>query len=178
MSLKNIKEYYDEVFFCRKRAVDLFNKFSAVAQNTLVTPEELEDKKKILEPIDKTYQTISYIMFLIGKDIKSVKKYYDKLYRVNEDIQKDLIEFEEYAKSSGKVDDATLEIRREFAKSVQDNLEEIAWLLYLLNMPNKKTKRKRYIQLNEKKMSKINISNRYDHKLEECEKYINELNKK
>ena len=117
-------------------------------------------------------------MFLIGKDIKSVKKYYDKLYKVNEDIQKDFIEFEEYAESSDNVDDATLESRREFAKSSQDNLEEIAWLLYLLNLPNKKTKRKRYIQLNEKKMSKLNISNKYDHKLEECEKYINELNKK
>lgn len=177
MALKHIKEYYDKVFLDYKIALDIFNKFGSIAQETLVTPEDLEEKKKMLEPIENNYKTISYFMFLIGKGIKCVKSYYDKLYKVNDEIQRDFIEFEEYAESIGNVDAKTLEIRRESALCTQKNFEEIAWLVYLLNLPNKKEKRKRYIQLNEKKMSRLGLDTRYDYKLKENEKYLEELRK-
>ena len=178
MSLKNIKEYYDKVYFDYREAVGIFNEFSIVAQDTLVTPDEVEEKKKILEPIEKNYQTISYFMFLIGKGINQVKKYYDRLYMLNEQTQSDFIEFEEYALSSGNIDAQTLMNRREYALSSQNNFEEFAWLVYLLNLPNKKKKRKRYVQLNEKKVSRLGLDTRYDHKLEENRKYLDELKKK
>ena len=177
MSLKNVKEYYDKVFINYKRAVDLFNKFGEIAQERIVTPEEIEDRKKMLEPIDKDYKTISYFMFLIGKGTDHVKKYYDKLYRLNDEVQKDFIEFEEYAESTGSVDVQTILSRREHALSSQNNFEEISWLVYLLNLPNKKEKRKRYIQLNAKKFSKLGLETRYDYKLKKNEKYLEVLSK-
>ena len=178
MSLKNVKEYYDKVFINYKRAVDLFNKFGEIAQERIVTPEEIEDRKKVLEPIEKDYKTISYFMFLIGKGTDHVKKYYDKLYRLNDEVQKDFIEFEDFANNSGKIDDSTLSARREYALSSQKNFEEIAWLVYLLNLPNKKTKRKRYIQLNQKKMCHLGLDTRYDYKLEESNVCLKNLERR
>ena len=178
MALKHIKEYYDKVFFSYKKALDLLDQINLKSQDKFITPEEVEENKQLIKPIEDTYQTVSYFMYLIGKGIKEVKKYYDRLYKLNEETQQDYVEFEEYALSSGNVDSQTLLNRREYALSSQKNFEEISWLVYLLNLPNKKKKRKRYIQLNEKRVSLLGLDTKYDYKLEEMKKYVEELKNK
>lgn len=178
MALKHIKEYYDKVFFSYKKALDLLDQINLKSQDRFITPEEVEENKQLIKPIEDNYNTISYFMYLLGKSVDDVKKYYSKLYRLNEETKQDYVEFEEYALSSGNVDSKTLLNRREYALSSQRNFEEISWLVYLLNLPNKKKKRKRYIQLNEKRVSQLALDTKYDYKLEEMNKYVEELKNK
>ena len=47
--------------------------------------------------------------------------------------------------------------------------------MYLLNLPNKKEKKNRYVQLNKKKMNKIGNKNHYDTKLKESKEIVENL---
>lgn len=106
--------------------------------------------------------------------VKHVKEYYDKVYSNYKDMMSILHELEKEAETSI----VSPERIEEFKKSIQpvkDQFETWSWLVYLLNLPNKKEKRKRYIQLNEKKMDSVGKKNHYDTKLEECKDVVKNL---
>ena len=176
MSLKDIKEYYDKVYFDYKECLDCFSEFTLKAQETIISPEEYEEKRKSIEPVERNYETISYFMFHLGRSREKLKEYYEKTKKVNDEVQRDFRDLL-YYHEHGTVDQETVDGRREIAESYQNKYEEISWLMWLLYLPIKQSTKEKYIKSKEKKMSKIGMKNHYDNKLKENKDCIDKLKK-
>ena len=67
MAVKHIKDYYLKVTNDYKEMLNELKEFEIDFQNKLVTPENLDRLKKIIEPIKNNFQILSYIIYLLNK---------------------------------------------------------------------------------------------------------------
>jgi len=74
MSVKDVNEYYD------KLGVDYLEMMAALKDleeecgKGLISPDKVDQFKKMLEPIKINYSRISYIMYLLNKPNKKEKQ--------------------------------------------------------------------------------------------------------
>lgn len=106
--------------------------------------------------------------------VKDIKEHYEKVNKNYMEMICLLHELEKEAETS-IVSPERVEQFEQSIQPVKDQFETWSWIMYLLNLPNKKEKKKRYEQLNRKKMDKIGKKNCYDTKLNECEETIKNL---
>ena len=77
MSVKQVKQYYDEICEQYHEMIEELHDFEEECNNNLVDPDRLEEAKKIIIPLKTNYERISYIMFLLNQPNKKekIKKY-------------------------------------------------------------------------------------------------------
>lgn len=73
MSVKHVKEYYNEVCQQRHELLNELKDFEKEAQEGIIEPERFEQIKQNIQPLINNYQTISWIMFLLNKPNKKQK---------------------------------------------------------------------------------------------------------
>ena len=66
---------------------------------------------------------------------------------------------------------------KQMAEPVKNNYMTLSYIMYLLNMPNRKEKEKRYTKMNKKLLSAIDSKNTKEGILEENKRTIESLNK-
>lgn len=106
--------------------------------------------------------------------VRDIKEHYEKVYSNYKDMISLLHSLEKEAEESIVSPERIKEFEESIAP-IKDNFETWSWVMYLLNLPNKKEKKKRYVQLNENKMNRIGKKNNYDTKLNECKEIVNNL---
>lgn len=106
--------------------------------------------------------------------VKDIKEHYEKVNKNYTEMISLLHELEKEAETS-IVSPERVEQFEQSIQPVKDQFETWSWIMYLLNLPNKKEKKKRYVQLNEKKMNKIGKKNHYDTKLNESKGIVENL---
>jgi ribosome recycling factor len=73
MSVKHIKEYYEEVSAQYHELLNELKDFEKEAQEGMIEPERLDMIKENIKPLTNNYQTLSWIMFLLNKPNKKQK---------------------------------------------------------------------------------------------------------
>ena len=86
--------------------------------------------------------------------IKHVKDYYNKVYKQYETVLKNLEEFQKEAEQ-GLVEPERLDILKKQIQPIIDNYMTLSYIIYLLDMPQRDSKKKKYIDMNSKKLDKI-----------------------
>ena len=84
MSVKHIKEYYDEVCAQYHDFVLELKDFEQLCNDGMVAPEIIEQAKKSIEPLKDNWQKLNYIMFLLNKPNKKSKQ--DKYNKQNKQL--------------------------------------------------------------------------------------------
>lgn len=74
MSVKHIKEYYDQVCNDYHELIQASKDLEEECNNGIVSPERIDEFKKTLEPIKNNYMTLSYIMFLLNQPNRKEKQ--------------------------------------------------------------------------------------------------------
>lgn len=74
MSVKHLREYYNDVEKQYREMVDNIHEFEEASMNNLISPEQVEAYKKSLEPIKNNYMTLSWIMYLLNKPNRKSKE--------------------------------------------------------------------------------------------------------
>jgi len=74
MSVKHIKEYYEQVCDQYNEMIQNLKDFEEYAKTNIVSPEQIDNMKKLVEPIKTNYMTLSYIIFLLNTPNKKEKK--------------------------------------------------------------------------------------------------------
>lgn len=88
MAVKDIKDYYYKI--CKQRAdmLDSLKEIETSFSNGMATPEQVDNIRKITEPINTTYKMLSWIIYLLDKPnrknkengyIRRSKKFLDSL---------------------------------------------------------------------------------------------------
>ena len=77
MSVKHIKEYYEQVCDQYHEMLTELKDFEQEAQEGIIEPERFDLIKENIKPLINNYQTLSWIMFLLNKPNKKqkVKRY-------------------------------------------------------------------------------------------------------
>lgn len=79
MSRKDVQDYYNQLYSDYVEMIQTLKDMESECNNGLVSPDRVEQLKKMLEPIKINYQRISYIMYLLDKPNKKEKKrWYEK----------------------------------------------------------------------------------------------------
>ena len=79
MSRKDVQNYYDQMFQDYYEMVEALKDMEKECAEGLVSPDRVEQLKKMLEPIKLNYGRLSYVMFLLNKPNKKEKqKWYAK----------------------------------------------------------------------------------------------------
>ena len=82
MSVKHVKEYYDTMCSQYHELCDGLREFEELCDNNIISPERLENMKKMVEPLRNNYQTLSYIMYLLNMpNRKERQKKYEKMHK-------------------------------------------------------------------------------------------------
>ena len=66
-------EYYDNVCKQYSEFIDEIKDLEGCVQNSVVSPETLENVKTMLEPLKQNWQMMNYIVFLLNKPNKKSK---------------------------------------------------------------------------------------------------------
>lgn len=88
MSLKHFDEYFDEVSNQYVEMLENLKDMEELLLQGMVSPEQIENLKIMIQPLKDNYMTLSYIKFLLDKPNrkekqarheKQMKKYLDKI---------------------------------------------------------------------------------------------------
>lgn len=74
---------------------------------------------------------------------KDVKKYYIDLINQYIEMKDDMADFENAFKDGHITEDRLIEVKKDL-EMVKDNLDRVSYIMYLLEMPNKKAKKTKY----------------------------------
>lgn len=107
--------------------------------------------------------------------IKHVKSYYNGVCEDYHEMINLLHELEEEAQTT-VVPPEKIENLKEIIKPLKDNYERWSWMIFLLNQPNKKEKKKKYERQNEKLIKEFKEKNDLSAIKEEDKKVLNDLN--
>lgn len=79
MSIKHVKDYYQQVASQYKQLLSNIKEFEKEAEKGLIAPERLDEIKQSIKPVLDNYMTLSYIMFLLDQpQRKSKQKDFEK----------------------------------------------------------------------------------------------------
>ena len=109
--------------------------------------------------------------------VKHIVKYYNQICEQYTDMLNEIRDFEEEARR-GMIEPERLDQIKEDIKPMKDNYERWAYMMYLLNLPAKKSKQKKYVRQNNKLLASISDKNKIDAVLAENKESIDKVNKK
>ena len=79
MSVKHIRDYYNQICNQREELIQELKDFEVEAQNGMIEPERLDKIRESIQPLMDNYERISFIMYLLNRPNKKEKnKKYDK----------------------------------------------------------------------------------------------------
>ena len=79
MSVKHVKEYYDNVCNQYHEFIEELKDFEQLCNEGMVAPEIIEQAKQAIEPLKDNWQKLGYIIYLLNKPNKKSKQdRYDK----------------------------------------------------------------------------------------------------
>lgn len=74
MSRKHVDEYYNQICEQYKELLENSKDLEKAVKEGMVSPDFLENYKKIIEPIKANYERWSYMIFLLNQPNKKEKK--------------------------------------------------------------------------------------------------------
>ena len=81
MSVRHVKEYYEQVAEQYQDMLNEIKDFEDLAMREMFDPDRLEQIKESIQPMLRNYETLSYIMYLLNKPNRDNKaKKYEKQY--------------------------------------------------------------------------------------------------
>lgn len=108
--------------------------------------------------------------------VKHVKKYYKEIEDQYFEMLQDIKDFEKEA-SENLIAPERVDQLKEMISPLKINYERLSYIMYLLNLPNKKTKQKGYIQRNNKLLKEIGVNNSAASVLQENRDVLTSLKK-
>lgn len=105
---------------------------------------------------------------------KHIKEYYDKICEQYLEMKDEIRDFEIEAQNN-IMEPERLDMIKEQIKPLMDNYERWSYMMYLLNLPVKKSKQKSYQERNKKFINNLNKNNSLQSVLEENKQVINKM---
>ena len=90
--------------------------------------------------------------------VKDVKKYYFKLIAQKAELEADLADFEEALKN-GFITEEQMQAAKDELIPYQINLDRLTYIMYLLELPNRKTKKAKFTNQNKKILDELGKRN-------------------
>ena len=90
--------------------------------------------------------------------VKDVKEYYFKLIAQKAELEADLADFEEALKS-GFITEEQMQAAKDELVPYQINLDRLTYIMYLLELPNRKTKKAKFAKQNKKILDELGKRN-------------------
>lgn len=90
--------------------------------------------------------------------VKDVKKYYFKLIAQKAELEADLADFEEALKN-GFITEEQMQAAKDELIPYQINLDRLTYIMYLLELPNRKTKKAKFAKQNKKILDELGKRN-------------------
>ena len=90
--------------------------------------------------------------------VKDVKEYYFKLIAQKAELEADLADFEEALKN-GFITEEQMQAAKDELIPYQINLDRITYIIYLLELPNKKAKKAKFAKQNKKILDELGKRN-------------------
>ena len=90
--------------------------------------------------------------------VKDVKEYYFKLIAQKAELEADLADFEEALKS-GFITEEQMQAAKDELIPYQINLDRLTYIMYLLELPNRKTKKAKFAKQNKKILDELGKRN-------------------
>lgn len=105
---------------------------------------------------------------------KHIKEYYNKICEQYLEMKDEIRDFEIEAQNN-IMEPERLDMIKEQIKPLMDNYERWSYMMYLLNLPVKKSKQKSYQERNKKFINNLNKNNSLQSVLEENKQVINKM---
>ena len=86
--------------------------------------------------------------------VKDVKEYYFKLIAQKAELEADLADFEEALKN-GFITEEQMQAAKDELVPYQINLDRLTYIIYLLELPNRKTKKAKFAKQNKKILDEL-----------------------
>lgn len=86
--------------------------------------------------------------------VKDVKEYYFKLIAQKAELEADLADFEEALKN-GFITEEQMQAAKDELVPYQINLDRLTYIMYLLELPNRKTKKAKFAKQNKKILDEL-----------------------
>ena len=90
--------------------------------------------------------------------VKDVKEYYFKLIVQKAELEADLADFEEALKN-GFITEEQMQAAKDELVPYQINLDRLTYIMYLLELPNRKTKKAKFAKQNKKILDELGKRN-------------------
>lgn len=90
--------------------------------------------------------------------VKDVKEYYFKLIAQKAELEADLVDFEEALKD-GFITEEQMQAAKDELVPYQINLDRLTYIMYLLELPNKKAKKAKFAKQNKKILNELKKRN-------------------
>lgn len=106
--------------------------------------------------------------------VKHIKEYYNKVCDQYIDMQNELKDFQSEVEK-GLVEPERLDTLKALIEPIKNNYMTISWIMYLLNMPNRDSKKRAYEKRSEKFIKNLDPNFNEEGIIKENESYIEKL---
>lgn len=105
---------------------------------------------------------------------KHVQAYYDEVCATYHELMEDLKELEKEA-NEGMIDPDKFEQYKANIEPIKINFQRLSWIMYLLNQPNKKEKKKKYERQHQKELDYYKENNLINRDVTENKEILEKL---
>lgn len=107
--------------------------------------------------------------------IKHVREYYERMVSDYVEMKRVLEEMEKLSEEKASIALSNIEQIREQVKILEANYKRLSYIMFLLNQPNKESKKQRYLNREKKKLDNIPVSDREEAVIEENTRILETL---
>lgn len=107
--------------------------------------------------------------------IKHVREYYERMVSDYVEMKRVLEEMEKLSEEKASIALSNIEQIREQVKILEANYKRLAYIMFLLNQPNKESKKQRYLNREKKKLDNIPVADREEAVVEENTRILETL---
>ncbi len=107
--------------------------------------------------------------------VKHVRDYYERMVSDYVEMKRVLEEMEKLSEDKASIALSNMDQIKEQVKVLEANYKRLAYVMFLLNQPNREKKKQRYINIEKKKLDSIPESDRKEAIVEENAKVLETL---
>ena len=107
--------------------------------------------------------------------IRHVREYYERMVSDYVEMKRVLEEMEKLSEEKASIALSNIEQIREQVKILEANYKRLSYIMFLLNQPNKESKKQRYLNREKKKLDNIPVSDREEAVIEENTRILETL---
>lgn len=175
MSLKHVMKDYNKISSAYHQSLDALHYMEGVCSEQMIDPEKISQLNQVIVPIKEAFETWSYFFNIINHSFNHIRDQYQQVSTSYEDAMENLADIKQCYSTQSVTAEQVCAMEM-IAEPLEKSFYLWSYFMYRLNLPNKKSKQRKYDKQHQNLLDVLNRSGIEVKMFEAVNQALNQLN--